>query len=70
MVTHPSLVFSTSKSCIYGPLLQGHKIHQASVSNEVVYRVLSGMALVRLIEAFDGDDRADFSQARHRKGAH
>ncbi len=70
MVTHPSLVFSTSKPCIYAPLLQGYNIHRAAVSNEAVCGVLSSMVLVRLIEAFNGDARADFSQARHRKGAH
>ncbi len=58
MDTHPSLFFSTSKSCVYAPLL---------VSNEVVCGVLSGM-VVRLIEAFDGDARAGFSQASYRKG--
>ncbi len=50
MVTYPSPVFSASKSCIYAPLLQGYKIHRASVSNEAVCGALSGMVLARLIK--------------------
>ncbi len=68
MVTHPSLFFSTSKSCICAPLLQGREIHRAAVSSEVVCEILCGMVLVRLIEAVDGDACAGFSQARYRKG--
>ncbi len=66
MVTHPSLFFSTSKSCIYPSLLQGDRIHRAAVSSAVV----CGVELVRLLEAFDGDARAGFSEARYKKGAH
>ncbi len=60
MDTHPSHFFSTSKSCIYAPLL---------VSSEALCGVLSGMVVVRLLKAFDGDARAGFSQARYQKGA-
>ncbi len=61
MVTHPSHFFPTSKSCIYAPLL---------VSNEVVCGVLTGMVLVRLFEAIDGDACAGFSKAIYQKGAY
>ncbi len=67
MVTHPSFFFSTSKSRICAPLLQGSAIHRAAVSSGVVCRVLSGMVLVRLI---DDDARAGFPLTRCRKDAH